>query len=194
MEDLIKQKNNWRSSMLAIRKGMMPEEVGEYSSKIIAKLEELEPVKKARSIMAYFPINNEVDLRPLIEKMILTGKTILLPRVEAGGEILAVELKDWEETRIGQLGIREAIGPGFEMEKIDVVLTPGLAFDANGYRLGYGKGYYDRFLKNLSSKAFKCGVAFEFQVLDNIFPHDNDVPVHWIVTEKSEIGIDWDFF
>lgn len=190
MEALIKQKNAWRSSMLESRRKLNSQQVQEHSARIIAKLGELEPIKNARSIMAFFPINNEVDLLPFIERMSLAGKTILLPRVEAEGAMSAVEFKGWEQTRVGQLGVREPIGPGYEAAEIDVVLVPGLVFDGHGYRLGYGKGYYDRFLRGLDVKAFKCGVAYEFQVIDDIFPHQHDVPVHWIVTEESELGID----
>ncbi|MDD2619432.1 MAG: 5-formyltetrahydrofolate cyclo-ligase [Syntrophomonadaceae bacterium] len=194
MEDLNKQKKSWRSSMLDARRKLTLSEVKGYSSRIIAKLGELEPIKNACTIMAFSSIDNEVDLRPFINDLSCTGKTILLPRVAPGGEIVAVELRDWEQTRVGQLGVREPIGPVFEAAQIDAVLVPGLVFDANGYRLGYGKGYYDRFLNGLNSKVFKCGIAYEFQIIDNIFPHKNDIPVHWIVTERSEIGIDWSFF
>ncbi|MEN6325965.1 MAG: 5-formyltetrahydrofolate cyclo-ligase [Syntrophomonas sp.] len=194
MEDLIRQKNAWRRSMLISRRQLTNQQVKQYSASIIAKLEELEPVRNARSIMAFFPINNEVNLLPFIDRGLEAGKTILLPRVEAEGELLAVELKDWEATRSGQFGIREPVGPGYEPEKIDVVLVPALVFDGHGYRLGYGKGYYDRFLRSLNPKAFKCGVAYEFQVIEDVLPHRQDIPVHWIVTEKSELGIDWNFF
>lgn len=193
-EDLIRQKNARRRSMLISRRQLTNQQVKQYSAGIIARLEQLEPIKNARSIMAFFPINNEVNLLPFIDRGLEAGRTILLPRVEAGGEILAVELKNWEQTRVGQLGIREPVGPGYDPAKIDVVLVPGLVFDVHGYRLGYGKGYYDRFLCRLDARSFMCGVAYEFQVIDDVFPHREDVPVHWIVTEKSELGIDWNFF
>lgn len=194
MEDLIRQKNTWRRSMLISRRQLTNQQVKQYSAGIMAKLEELEPVKNARSIMAFFPINNEVNLLPFIDRSLEAGKTLLLPRVEAEGKMLAVELKNWEATRPGQLDIREPVGPGYEPAEIDVVIVPALVFDRNGYRLGYGKGYYDRFLHSLNPKAFKCGVAYEFQVIDNVFPHHQDVPVHSIITEKSELGIDSNFF
>lgn len=194
MDDLIRQKNTWRRSMLMSRRQLTNEQVKQYSAGIITRLDELEPIKNARSIMAFFPINNEVNLLPFIERKLHEGRTILLPRIESEGEMLAVELKDWAATRTGQFGIREPIGPGYEPAAIDVVLVPALVFDGHGYRLGYGKGYYDWFLRSLNPKAFKCGIAYEFQVIDNVFPHRQDVPVHWIVTEKSELGIDWNFF
>lgn len=194
MEDLIIQKNTWRRTMLATRRQLTTAQVKKYSASIMAKLEELEPVRNAGSIMAFYPINHEVDLLPFMMRLLEVGKTILLPRIEAEGEMLAVELKDWEQTGVGQLGIREPVGPGYDPAKIDVILVPALVFDGHGYRLGYGKGYYDRFLRSLNPKAFKCGVAYEFQVIDNIFPQAHDVPVHWIVTEKSELGIDWNYF
>ena len=76
-----------------------------------------------------------------------------------------------------------------EVSQIDVVLVPGLVFDSSGHRLGYGKGYYDRFLSLLYPHTFICGVCYDFQVADNVFPHPGDIPMHCIVTEKSEIVI-----
>ena len=105
----------------------------------------------------------------------------------------AVEYKS-EKTWDVVLLVSRSLKRAFAVDKIDVVIVPALVFDANGYRLGYGKGYYDRFLPDLNKQCFKCGVCYEFQVVNNIYPHPGDVPVHWIVTDHSEIAVDWDFF
>lgn len=194
MDDLINRKKAWRASALAARRNLSPNQVQEYSQAITRKLKELEPVKQAQTIMGFFPINNEVDLLPFLKNSAQKGQKILLPRIEKQGNIIAVELTNWEQTCTSQFGIREPLGEQFNMADIDVILVPGLVFDGHGYRLGYGKGYYDRFLGNSANRAFKCGVCFEFQVIDNVIPHQNDIPLHWIVTEKSELGIDWTYF
>jgi len=194
VNEIIKKRNALRKKMTAERGKLTAIQIEELSRKIISKLMELEPIRKARTIMSFSSINNEVNLLHLLDKEIKGGRTIVLPRVEKEGAMEAVEIKTWKQTKMGSFGIREPLGEPYEVQDIDVVLVPGLVFDGNGYRLGYGKGYYDRFLTRLRKNAFICGVCYEFQVVENIFPHDNDIPVHWIVTDKSELGIDWNYF
>lgn len=194
MDKISEQKNLMRDSILKKRNSLSEEEIKEFSSRISNKLMDIEPLLRAKSIMGFASIRNEVDLSLFLEKEKKKGKTILLPKVVENGNIEAIEFKGWEYTSPGSFGIREPRGPVFSPEEIDVILVPGLVFDPNGYRLGYGKGYYDRFLTRLGKKTFLCGVCYEFQVVENVFPHGADVPVDWIVTEKSEILINGNFF
>lgn len=182
-----------RNEMKTKRGQLEAEQVQHDSISIARRLNDLLPVQKANTIMGYAPIQNEVNLESFYEEQLALGKTILLPRVE-GNQIKPVEWKGWQETTISSFGIREPQGECFSAAEIDVVLVPGLAFDGNGFRLGYGRGFYDRFLPGLRPNAFKCGICYEFQVVESVFPHANDIPMHWIVTDKSELVIDWDFF
>lgn len=186
-------KQNIRSEMKKRRMGLDQEEIAQASLLIARALNELEPIQKAQTIMGFAAIQNEVDLMPFLEEQRSKGKRILLPRVE-GDQLAAVEWQGQEASSISSFGICEPLGNAYPPENIDVVLIPGLVFDGKGYRLGYGRGFYDRFLPMLRSNAFKCGIAYEFQIVDNVFPHAGDVPLHWIVTEKSELLIDGDFF
>ncbi|MDD4801488.1 MAG: 5-formyltetrahydrofolate cyclo-ligase [Syntrophomonas sp.] len=183
-----------RNKMSALRKDMTVIQVKDYSALIASRLSELEPVINSKRIMGFAAIRNEVELRPFLEAQQGLGKKILLPRIKDNDELEAVEVDDWRATRPGVFGIQEPSGPPCSNADIDVVLVPGLVFDAHGYRLGYGKGYYDRFLPLLPASTFICGVCYEFQVVDDIMPHSGDVPVHWIITEKSELAFNWDFF
>jgi 5-formyltetrahydrofolate cyclo-ligase len=163
------------------------------SQSIMNRLHELVPIHNARTIMGYAAIQNEVDMTPFLEAQQQLGKTILLPRVHAD-QLVAVEWQGWQKTELSSFGIREPLGEVYPLADIDVVLVPGLAFDGRGHRLGFGRGFYDRFLPNLRQDAFKCGICYEFQVVDSILPHAADIPMHWIVTEQSELVINWDFF
>jgi 5-formyltetrahydrofolate cyclo-ligase len=163
------------------------------SQMIASHLNELVPIQKARTIMGYAAIQNEADMIPFLEAQQQLGKTILLPRVQAD-QLVAVEWQGWEKTGVSPFGIREPLGEVYPLADIDVVLVPGLAFDGRGYRLGYGRGFYDRFLPELRPDAFKCGICYEFQVVDSVLPHEADIPMHWIVTQQSELVINWDFF
>lgn len=193
MEDYTARRNELRRQMRIRREKLSRKEVQEDSRIISHKLMELEPVRKANNIMCYSSIGNEVDLQFLIESPSMSN-TILLPRVEKNDDMAAVKFTGWEQTGRSSYGILEPQGDAYPVDKIDVVIVPGLVFDYNGYRLGYGKGYYDRFLKQLRPGAFICGVGYEFQVVEKVFPHEKDLPVDWIVTEKSELVIDWDYF
>lgn len=183
-----------RKKMLDERNKLTPIQVMDLSSKIAAKLNELEPIRNADAIMVFASIKNEVNLSMFMENKKSEGKTILLPRVKDENNMEAVEFTSWEHIAEGPYGIKEPVGEAYDAGKIDVVLVPGLVFDYKGYRLGYGKGYYDRFLTQLKKGAFICGVGYEFQVVKDIMPHEADIPVHWIVTDKSELCIDWDYF
>ncbi len=187
------QRSQLRQEMLNIRNQLSESMVKQYSASISEKLKELLDIQNARTIMGFAAFGNEVILMPFLETL-KEEKKILLPRVEKGGQMVAVPFTGWDNMKSGPFGIKEPLGEPFDVSMIDVVIVPGLVFDARGYRLGYGKGYYDRFLKELRKDAFFCGVCFDFQIIDNVNPHERDVPVHWIVTEKSEVVVDWDHF
>lgn len=183
-----------RTNMKQRRSKLSRDEVLSLSRNIADKLYLLEPIKTARCIMGFVSIGNEMDLKPFLNWAAENGKTVLLPRVEEDGNISAVKLEAWDNMKPGKLGVYEPQGEAQPIKDIDVVLVPGLAFDYQGYRLGYGKGYYDRFLSHLEKKTFLCGISYEFQVVSDVHPYQWDVPVHWIVTDRSELVINWAFF
>lgn len=183
-----------RQIMLAARGKLSAAEVDLMSGKIIAKLGAFQQIIEAETIMCFLSIKNEVDLFPFIYEYKLQGKRILVPRVEkSAGVIRAVEFQQ-DRTRTGPFGIIEPEGEPVDEKLIDVVLVPGLVFDYQGYRLGYGAGYYDRFLPLLRPDAFACGVCYDWQVVETVFPHAGDIAVDWIVTDKSEVVINWEQF
>jgi 5-formyltetrahydrofolate cyclo-ligase len=186
-------KNRLRTEMQEKRMKLNAQDIALASQAIGNKLAELEPLKKALTIMAFCPIRNEVDLSDFFTDQQNQGKKIFLPRINSDGELEAAELRP-NSLRRGTFGIPEPIGEVVPPETIDAVLVPGLVFDGGGYRLGYGKGYYDRFLSMVPARVFKCGVCYEFQVVDNIYPREKDIPMHWVVTDRSELVIDWNFF
>lgn len=175
------------------RNSMTCEEVESKSGNICTRLLELEPIKKANTIMGFSCINNEVNLWPFMKQIKLMGKTILLPRVH-GRDIEAVEFTSEQALQTGKYGILEPMGEVVDPETVNAIIVPALAYDPQGYRLGYGAGYYDRFLSQLTSKTFICGVCYEFQICDTTGPQEGDFPVHWIVTERSELLINESFF
>jgi len=151
----------------------------EDSLKVLKNLLTLSWLFDYNVFMLYYSHRKEVDTKPIINHLLNLSKIVLLPRVK-GPDILPIQIHDLENLYIGYGGIKEPRGNVYE-GKIDVVIVPAVAFDIHGYRLGYGKGYYDRFLPKIEP-VIKVGLAFDFQILDKI-PHDPyDVKIDYIIT------------
>lgn len=135
------------------------------------------------TMLAYRPIRSEVDIRPAVEWAWSRGWTVAFPRVE-GEELKAVAAANWGDFRPGAFGIPEPEGPPLDPAVLDVILVPGVAFDRRGNRLGYGRGYYDRFLRSATG-ARLAGVAFSGQWLERLPVDPHDVPVQYIITESG---------
>ena len=143
--------------------------------------------QKADSLMAYWAIGTEPDLHLVLEAALDQGKTLLLPRCEEDGTMTARRVRDLGELTPGAYGIREP-GPEAEIfppEKLECILTPGVAFDRRGGRLGRGKGYYDRFLPH--TNGWIVGVCFGANLLERLPMESHDCPVAMVVTEDETI-------
>ena len=188
MTDSNLKRQEMRRKMTAIRNQLTLAEVTQYSQQIADRVSQLQPLQKAQVIMGFAAFKNEVRLMPLLEKWKAQGRTILLPRVEKAGNMVAVEYTGRENTAAGPFGIREPLGEPFDTSKIEVVLTPGLVFDYKGFRLGYGKGYYDRFLnENKINNFFLLGFGASFQVQEELPQGKWDYPLNAICTEKGVV-------
>lgn len=161
----------------------------ELSRQTCQRLSAQEAWQRARAVLLYAPTSREVDIWPLLEPALTSGKVVALPRFDRGTDRYnACEIKQLhQDIQTGMYGIREP-GPScplIGLNRLDFILVPGVAFDLRGRRLGRGKGYYDRLLKAVSCPT--CGVAFDEQLVSEIpaEPHDSDVnciltPTRWI--------------
>lgn len=134
---------------------------------------------------AYWPIKGEPDLRPLMAKLHNAGVTVALPLVESRGAPLA--FRRWTpETRMirGDWNI-PVPPPDAQVVTPDIALAPLVGWTADGYRLGYGGGYFDRTLAVLTPKPFVIGIGFEAAQLTTIFPQRHDIPLDLILTEAG---------
>ncbi|MFN4132593.1 MAG: 5-formyltetrahydrofolate cyclo-ligase [Caldimicrobium sp.] len=164
----------------------LDEKVWKKNSYIINKIFLDSPYfKNSQRIAFYAYVNKEVDLSFAIKEALKTHK-VYFPKTDPLKKRLTFHLvSSLEELRSGFMGILE---PPFENsqalpEELDVILVPGLAFDREKIRLGYGGGYYDRFLKE--TKALKIGVAFSFQIVDYLPREPHDIKMDLILTEKG---------
>ncbi|MGA1861371.1 5-formyltetrahydrofolate cyclo-ligase [Deferribacter thermophilus] len=137
------------------------------------------------SYLLYLSFNNEVRTIKLIEYLKDNGKEVFLPVVYK--ERLTVGcFEGFKDLVPGKYGIREPKRVS-SVDNFDVVVVPGVVFDNNCYRLGYGKGYYDRFLKSIYAKVL-IGFAYDFQVVEKLPVESHDVKLDFVLTEKREIG------
>ena len=157
-----------------------------------AKSEELvrrlldEIPKEADSFLFYAPFKGEVDLLPLADSLLKEGKVVAFPKV-VSEEIRPIAVGSLRELSPGFASIREpSYSPHRVLKRVDVVFVPGIAFDLECFRLGYGGGFYDRFLANWEVGT-KIGICFDFQVLDRLPVEPFDQLVDLVVTEKRTI-------
>lgn len=169
---------------------MSIEEITAGSGEIVTRLMRIEEIRKASTLMVYLSFGSEVLTDDLIRWCWGEGKRICVPFCRpASREMTACRIDGFDELETGRYGIR-APKEGFlrpvEGGQIDVILVPALAFDRRGYRVGYGGGYYDRFLPT-APQAAKIGVVFSSQIIDEIPVDLHDLPVDVIVTEREVI-------
>lgn len=157
------------------------QQLGELSLPIVARIIPL--LREARTIVAYYSLDDEVDTHGLIDDLLADGKTVYLPRVVSDSEMVLCRYTGADSLQVGAYGIMEPVGAVMPPDAaIDVVLVPGMAFDAAGHRLGRGKGYYDRFLSALPTpRPLLLGVCFDFQKVDNVPTEAYDVSVDKVV-------------
>lgn len=164
----------------------------EKSKKIKENLFNKSFFKDSRNIFTFISFKSEVDTHNIIKESLNLGKKVSVPlTLPKTKEMLPVIIKSFEDLKPGTYGILEPDNNTnqIKLDNIDLVLVPGLAFDPQGYRVGYGGGYYDRFFKKLSKNTIKVGLAFDFQIIDKCPTNKFDLPVDYILTESNFIKI-----
>jgi len=184
------QRRILRQKILAARDELPPEQRREKSAAIRAALLGLEPLRRPETLLVYVNFRSEVETMGLIEELLAANKRVVVPRTKVAGRRLELFLlRDPKlDLRPGYQGIPEpnpARCPTVAGGKIEAVIVPGSVFDRRGGRLGYGGGYYDRFLANAAPQALRIGIAFDLQVVERLplLPHDQ--PLHWLITEST---------
>ncbi|HUW63278.1 MAG TPA: 5-formyltetrahydrofolate cyclo-ligase [Spirochaetia bacterium] len=185
-------KSELRSLVLDKRAALDPAARDAKSREIAQRLFAMEIWRRSRTIMVYLDFRSEVATGPIVERALAEGKTVAVPKTEVAGRRLIVSvLSNYPQDLVsGTWGILEpradCLRP-LPPDRLDLVLVPGVAFDGSGNRLGYGGGFYDRFLPFLRDGAVTVAPAFEVQVLERVETGAYDVPVDLIVTEERVI-------
>ncbi|MFW5975023.1 MAG: 5-formyltetrahydrofolate cyclo-ligase [Bacteroidota bacterium] len=175
------EKEALRKQIRALKKQVSSHEKIRRSKSILDKVEKLEAFQLSHVVMVYWSMSDEVHTHDFIKKW-TKFKSIVLPVVK--GDKLELRFFEGEHSLIPgeHYGIMEPVGTLLQdIYQIDMIIVPGVAFDKQNNRLGRGKAYYDKLLKK--NRAYKVGVCFDFQVVDQVPVDENDVPVNMVISE-----------
>lgn len=190
MKDIKKEKISLRNLIKNKRAQFNIEDFRKIDKDIVDKILQSEEFTKAKTIMAYYPINSEIDIRPVLSKVLEDKKTLLLPYCYMGGKMDAKLVKSLQELETSRFSIPspKATCPSISKNQIDLILVPSLAASHNGQRLGYGGGYYDRFLQDFEIE--KCILlARESEIIHYIPQENTDISFTKILTQNGILRI-----
>lgn len=194
MTDASLEKDRIRKAIVEQRKALSPDEVKKASLAVCERIRSLSEWKNAWAVLLYWPIKNEIDTRPLLTELWERGSVALLPRCrpEQPGFMDLCSCTCEEDLVQGSFNIMEPAGCCATSEDTgeafvpDLVLVPAVAFDAHGYRLGFGGGYYDRLLARPEmDDTVTLGLCYDFQRIQSFPMNAWDVPVQGICTERE---------
>jgi len=190
MNNLLKTKAELREIISRKRRYLTPEQKERLNKEIFARLEKLSVWKKSKTVLIYISHKDEIATLDLIQKILkndLDKHIIVIPKTHLKFHALSLhKLDELKQLIPGNYGISEP-HPSCKTilpEQIDLAIIPGIVFNKKGYRIGYGKGYYDRLLPHLNCP--KISLAYSMQIVENIPVEDHDYPVDILITENTK--------
>lgn len=185
---IMNEKNIIRKKYFNIRKRMKFEQIVNCSKEITEMFLNLDMVINSSKLLLYYSIRNEIITHELIKNLLMMEKEVYLPYISNDKKNIKIAqitnlLSDMQD---GAFGIKEPVNKdNSDINKMDIIVVPGLIFDRNGYRIGYGGGYYDRLLGSLNNDITTIGLAYEDFLQDSLPVENFDIPVDIIITEKD---------
>ncbi|MDO5517647.1 MAG: 5-formyltetrahydrofolate cyclo-ligase [Clostridium sp.] len=194
MNDISNKKKQIRQDILKIRRGMDIEKKLDCDKSIEEKFFESSFYKQAENIFIYISYDSEINTKSMINRAIKEGKNIYVPRTEFSTKLMnAVKINNFENLIESRYGILEPKKdePFINPNDLDLIVVPGVAFDKDGGRIGYGAGYYDRYFKRINkenkSRITKLALVYDFQIIDKVPSDEEDVSIDAVLTEKQFI-------
>lgn len=178
-------KEKIRNKYLKIRNKMPVEENLELSYIIKEKLRNYPPYVKSDNIYIFISMGMEVNTEEIINMAFEQGKNVWSPKI-VGAEMEFYRLEHLDKVSKGCLGIREPVSLEKATYDEGLIIVPFIAADNTLNRIGYGKGYYDRFI--WESGLESVGIGFDFQIVEDVMANEYDIPVDYIITDRREIG------
>lgn len=188
-------KKQMREAVLASRDAMLPSARAAASHAIIEKLCALPTYQHAKMVLTYMGFGSEIETRPFVERILIDGKIVVLPRVDRASRSLILHaVQSLSELEASKWGIREprADAPLVTINVIEFMLLPGVAFDLSGNRLGYGRGYYDKLLSTVDPTLERVAAGFCCQIVDVVPVGPLDQKIDILVTENEIINMSHD--
>jgi len=184
-------KKQLRKDIISRRDSLSADARKVKASTIINKLLASEIYKNAKHIMLFAAFGSELNLLPLLERILKSGKHAYLPVVDKKtNSILPIEVHSLEDLKPGAYGIPEPSTDNYKettLSVLELVITPAVAFDTDKYRIGYGAGYYDRFFPSLKKNVMKLGAGFDEQIVGKVPREPHDIRLDYILTDKRWI-------
>ena len=187
---MLAEKRRLRTLLRQQRLALSAQDVRKNSQRIAARLCVQAMFHQARQILLYSPDENEVDTEGLWQEARRQGKYVYYPRVTADKQEVEFVRRHHNEPLIPgvfDIPVPPGENPLTSVAQTDLVLIPGVGFDRAGHRLGRGRGYYDRALRDILAGALRVGLAHDYQIVSHIPIDEHDERVDYIVTEKRLI-------
>lgn len=185
------EKKLLRQAVLEKRSRLTLLEIAQKSETIRRIVVATQAFASARFIMAYLDARNEVQTEGIIKQAWAEGKRVAVPVcIPQTHTLLVSEIMSFEELCDGFYCIREPMEEYMRPvspEQLDLIIVPAVAYDKKGYRIGYGGGYYDRFLSSLNKDIATIGIAFDVQIIEKVSVQPFDIPVDMVITESGII-------
>ena len=183
------EKEVLRQRILQLRDNMDPADIRQKSFKITESILSLPEYAKADVVASYVNKASEVETKPLIRKALASRKKVLIPITQSKTrELLYSEISSLDNLIPGRFGIPEPRDVKTRaLTTATLVLVPGVVWDIYGYRLGWGKGYFDTVLSHLSDSSLSIGLSFDLQLVEQVPREQFDLPVKMLVTESRVI-------
>lgn len=172
-----------RKRFLEKRRALTKDEVSTSSMSVCKRVLESNWYKAADTVLAYMPIGKEVDILPILKQGLADGKSVYLPKVQ-GKEMTFYKLEDLDALCSGVFGIPEPKDTTPLPSRKGLMIVPGIVFSKAGFRIGYGGGYYDRYLQR-AHQFVTVGVCYKLQLSDAIFPDVFDKQLDFVIAENE---------
>jgi len=186
------EKKRLRKKIKDIYKTFSKSEITEKSKKILDNLKSLETWNNTNTLFAFLPLSDEVDTSCIIKEALTQGKKVAVPRINNNDIIFHyITSISKEEFIKHDYGMYEPLHKSESVNISDLdsskilILTPGMAFDKQCNRLGRGKSFYDRYLSEYGKNCIKAGIAFSFQIIENLPIEKHDVQLDFVITDKE---------
>ncbi len=181
--NLLEEKSYIRKLLITRRNALSDEEHRSKDRKIHHNLKQIDEFIHAKSIFCFISYQTEVETHSLIKQWLASDVDVAVPKIVDKTTMHSIKLNSWDDLEPDRLGILNPRTDEIAIGPFDISITPGVAFTKQGARLGYGRGYYDRWFANNEVKK-KIGICYEEQILDELPTEITDVMLDQIITDN----------